>query len=153
MGDAARAATTHQLGRYRSEADMRSCLASTGWALFDPNSDIDRTEIPQCISLLPYLDVLSFEWARQRDSEHFRSIPRAADLTITRTRLVAGWVQMRGPYARSIPLRQIGAAGDNAKTGSNSRCHPGFVGTSFRKPITHTELDHRVTKALRQHGP
>src|SRR5262249_42196359 len=38
----------------------------------------------------------------------------------------------------SIPPRQIRAAGDNANTGSNSRCQPAFLGKGFRKPITHT---------------
>jgi hypothetical protein len=36
-----------------------------------------------------------------------------------------------------IPPRQINAAGDNANTGSNTRCQPAFLGTSLRKPITH----------------
>jgi hypothetical protein len=31
----------------------------------DPEQVIGRTEIPQCSSLLPCLDVLSFGWARQ----------------------------------------------------------------------------------------
>src|SRR5262249_30459971 len=42
------------------------------------------------------------------------------------------------PMPISIPPRQIRAAGDNANTGSNSRCQPAFLGTGFRKPITHT---------------
>jgi hypothetical protein len=29
-------------------------------------ADMGRIKIPQCTSLLTYLDVLSFEWARQR---------------------------------------------------------------------------------------
>jgi hypothetical protein len=106
----------------------RSCGGQPQRTGVGPTADKGSFEIPQCSSLLPYLDVLSFAWARQHqhDSEHPKERLRAQSGAQRKA-------DARGRSRRTKLFREIIEIADDASDVEPlAMCNPALAGDTLR---------------------